>query len=116
MPTYEYVCKQCGDRFEIFQSFAAKSLKTHEVCGGPLQKVFHPAGVVFKGSGFYSTDSRSKPSSVSPAKEKDKGKEKEKSDGRPRKPPQKADRPRARLQTHPTRATNDRCLWRDRVL
>lgn len=82
MPTYEYVCKQCGDRFEIFQPFSAKLLKKHEVCGGPLQKVFHPAGIVFKGSGFYSTDSRSKPSSVSPAKEKDKEKDKEKSDGK----------------------------------
>jgi putative FmdB family regulatory protein len=79
MPTYEYVCKQCGDRFEIFQSFSAKPLKKHDVCGGPLQKVFHPAGVVFKGSGFYSTDSRSKPSSVSPAKEKRSGKD----DGKP---------------------------------
>ncbi len=81
MPTYEYVCKQCGDRFDIFQSFSAKPLKKHEVCGGPLQKVFHPAGVVFKGSGFYSTDSRSKPSSVSPPKDKgtDKG------DGKPAK-------------------------------
>ena len=73
MPTYEYVCKQCGDRFEIFQPFSAKLLKKHEVCGGPLQKVFHPAGVVFKGSGFYSTDSRSKSSSVSPAKDKGQG-------------------------------------------
>jgi putative FmdB family regulatory protein len=81
MPTYEYVCKQCGDRFDIFQSFSAKPLKKHEVCGGPLQKVFHPAGVVFKGSGFYSTDSRSKPSSVSLPKDKgiDKG------DGKPAK-------------------------------
>ena len=78
MPTYEYVCKQCGDRFEIFQPFSAKLLKKHEVCGGPLQKVFHPAGVVFKGSGFYSTDSRSKSSSVSPAKDKDKDKDRDK--------------------------------------
>jgi putative FmdB family regulatory protein len=81
MPTYEYVCKQCGDRFEIFQPFSAKPLKKHEVCGGPLQKVFHPAGIVFKGSGFYSTDSRSKPSSVSSAKEKGT----DKNDGKPAK-------------------------------
>jgi putative FmdB family regulatory protein len=81
MPTYEYVCKQCGDRFEIFQPFSAKPLKKHEVCGGPLQKVFHPAGVVFKGSGFYSTDSRSKPSSVSRAKEQ----RSDKGDGKPAK-------------------------------
>ncbi len=64
MPTYEYVCKQCGERFDVFQSFSAKPLRTHDVCGGPLQKVFHPAGVVFKGPGFYVTDSRSKSSTT----------------------------------------------------
>lgn len=60
MPTYEYVCKQCGEQFELFQSFSAKPLKTHDACGGPVQKVFHARGIVFKGSGFYVTDSRSK--------------------------------------------------------
>lgn len=59
MPTYEYVCKQCEERLEVFQSFSAKPLRTHEGCGGSLQKVFHPSGVVFKGSGFYVTDNRS---------------------------------------------------------
>lgn len=58
MPTYEYLCKQCGERFEKFQSFSARPLKTHDACGGEVQKVFHPSGVVFKGSGFYATDSR----------------------------------------------------------
>lgn len=58
MPTYEYRCKRCGEQFELVQSFSAKPLKRHE-CGGDLQKVFHPRGVMFKGSGFYSTDSRS---------------------------------------------------------
>lgn len=60
MPTYEYACQKCGERFELFQSFAAKSLKKHDVCGGPLQKVFHKTGVMFKGSGFYINDSRRK--------------------------------------------------------
>jgi putative FmdB family regulatory protein len=60
MPTYEYVCEECGDRVEVFQSFSAKPLKIHEACGGALKKVFHPSGVVFKGSGYYVTDSRSK--------------------------------------------------------
>lgn len=59
MPTYEYLCKSCGDRFEKFQSFSAKPLKTHDVCGGEVQKVFHASGVVFKGPGFYATDNRS---------------------------------------------------------
>ena len=61
MPTYEYVCKECGERIEVFQSFSAKPLRRHEGCGGELKKVFHPRGVVFKGSGFYVTDSRKAP-------------------------------------------------------
>lgn len=58
MPTYEYLCKNCGERFEKFQKFSAKPLKTHDACGGEVQKVFHASGVVFKGPGFYATDSR----------------------------------------------------------
>jgi len=60
MPTYEYVCKRCGKRFDVSQSFSEKPLRTHEECGGELQKVFHPAGIIFKGSGFYVTDSAKK--------------------------------------------------------
>ena len=63
MPTYEYTCKRCGENIEVFQSFSEKPLRKHEACGGELQKVFHARGVVFKGSGFYSTDSRSSTSS-----------------------------------------------------
>lgn len=58
MPTYEYVCKECGENLEVFQSFSDKPLKTHDECGGDLQKVFHARGIVFKGSGFYATDSK----------------------------------------------------------
>ena len=58
MPTYEYVCKSCGENIEVFQSFNARPLKKHAECGGELKKVFHARGVVFKGSGFYKTDSR----------------------------------------------------------
>lgn len=58
MPTYEYTCKSCGENFEVFQSFADKPLKKHKECGGQLQKVFHVRGIVFKGSGFYATDSK----------------------------------------------------------
>lgn len=58
MPTYEYACDDCGDRIEVFQSFSDDPLTSHDRCGGPLKKVFHPSGVVFKGSGFYATDSR----------------------------------------------------------
>lgn len=59
MPTYEYTCKNCGQTIEAFQSFSDNPLRKHKECGGELQKVFHARGVVFKGSGFYSTDSRS---------------------------------------------------------
>ncbi|HVR79070.1 MAG TPA: FmdB family zinc ribbon protein [Acidimicrobiia bacterium] len=63
MPTYEYTCKGCGQTVEVFQSFSEKPLRKHADCGGKLQKVFHARGVVFKGSGFYTTDSRSSSSS-----------------------------------------------------
>ena len=59
MPTYEYVCKNCGENFDVHQSFADKPLKKHKTCGGELQKVFHARGIVFKGGGFYATDSKS---------------------------------------------------------
>ncbi|MEX2421550.1 MAG: FmdB family zinc ribbon protein [Actinomycetota bacterium] len=59
MPTYEYECTTCGQHIEVFQRFSEDSLTVCGVCGGVLRKVFHPAGIVFKGSGFYVTDSRS---------------------------------------------------------
>jgi putative FmdB family regulatory protein len=61
MPTYEYACTECGDRTEVVQSIVDASLTTCTVCGGRLRKVFSPVGIVFKGSGFYRTDSRGKP-------------------------------------------------------
>lgn len=63
MPTYEYVCTSCGRRFELLQSFSDDPLETCGECGGRLRRVFHPVGVMFKGSGFYSTDSKSHRSS-----------------------------------------------------
>ena len=63
MPTYEYECTACGQHIEVFQRFSEDALTTCGVCGGKLRKVFHPAGIVFKGSGFYATDSRAKASS-----------------------------------------------------
>ncbi len=63
MPTYEYACKSCGENIEVFQSFNSRPLKSHSECGGELKKVFHARGVVFKGSGFYKTDSRTGSSS-----------------------------------------------------
>jgi putative FmdB family regulatory protein len=67
MPTYEYACTECGDRTEVVQPISAAAPTTCTVCGGALRKVFSPVGIVFKGSGFYRTDSRGKPASSSKA-------------------------------------------------
>ena len=56
MPIYTYRCESCGETFDKRQSFSDAALTTHETCGGDLRKVLHPAGIVFKGSGFYNTD------------------------------------------------------------
>ena len=65
MPTYQYVCTECGGQLEAVQKFTDDPLTVHEDCGGRLRKVFSPVGIVFKGSGFYRTDSRSSGSSNS---------------------------------------------------
>ncbi|HEV3475460.1 MAG TPA: FmdB family zinc ribbon protein [Actinomycetota bacterium] len=57
MPTYEYACSN-GHRVEVTQRIDDPPPTTCERCGAKLRKVFHPAGIVFKGSGFYATDSR----------------------------------------------------------
>ncbi len=59
MPTYEYACKQCGEHLEVVQSFKDDALTVCPNCAGELRKVFGSVGIVFKGSGFYKTDSRS---------------------------------------------------------
>ncbi len=60
MPTYQYACTECGHDFEQVQSFSDDALTTCPECAGRLRKVFNAVGVVFKGSGFYRTDSRAK--------------------------------------------------------
>ncbi len=56
MPTYDYRCKECGTTHEIAHGFNDPRPTTCPTCGGPLARVFHPVGVVFKGSGFHKTD------------------------------------------------------------
>jgi putative FmdB family regulatory protein len=62
VPTYQYACTECGHAFDIVQSFSENSLTVCPECSGRLRKVFNAVGVVFKGSGFYRTDSRGKTS------------------------------------------------------
>ncbi|MEN3303663.1 MAG: hypothetical protein V7633_5721 [Pseudonocardia sp.] len=58
VPTYQYACTACDHRFEAVQSFSDDALSVCPKCGGKLRKVFSSVGIVFKGSGFYRTDSR----------------------------------------------------------
>ena len=58
MPTYQYACTDCAERSEVVQKFTDEPLLVCSTCGGRLRKVFSPVGIVFKGSGFYRTDSR----------------------------------------------------------
>ena len=64
MPIYEYRCEN-GHTFEVIQSMSDDPVETCEVCGAPVERVFHPVAVHFKGSGFYSTDYKSKSKSGS---------------------------------------------------
>lgn len=58
MPTYSYACTECGNRFDAVQAFSDDALTECPKCSGRLRKLFGKVGVVFKGSGFYRTDSR----------------------------------------------------------
>ncbi len=67
MPTYQYACTACDHRFDAVQSFSDPSLTECPECGGKLRKLYGSVGVVFKGSGFYRTDSRSESKSSTTA-------------------------------------------------
>ncbi|WP_029900012.1 FmdB family zinc ribbon protein [Nocardia brasiliensis] len=74
MPTYSYACTQCDNRFDIVQSFSDESLTVCPECSGKLRKLFNSVGIVFKGSGFYRTDSRGGASTASEPAKSDNGK------------------------------------------
>jgi putative FmdB family regulatory protein len=78
VPTYQYTCTECGEPVEVVQKFTDEPLTVCSACGGRLRKVFSPVGIVFKGSGFYRTDSR-KGSSVLSADKSEKSEKSEKS-------------------------------------
>jgi putative FmdB family regulatory protein len=67
MPTYEYLCKTCGHRFETWQKMSDEPLTVCPNCGAEIHRVLFANGVVFKGSGFYSTETRAQPSETSSA-------------------------------------------------
>ena len=86
MPTYEYECTKCGHTFELVQSFSDKPRSRCPVCRGRLRKVIHAAGIIFKGDGWYATDSRS---SDEQTKFKNEGKSTEKPEAGGKKSPEK---------------------------
>jgi len=59
VPTYDYQCRECGHTIEVIHSMQESGPERCDRCGGELRRVFFPAGIIFKGSGFYKTDSRS---------------------------------------------------------
>ncbi|MFI7003641.1 FmdB family zinc ribbon protein [Nocardia sp. NPDC050175] len=73
MPTYSYACTQCDNRFDIVQSFSDDALTVCPECSGKLRKLFNSVGIVFKGSGFYRTDSRGGASTASEPAKSDNG-------------------------------------------
>ena len=80
MPTYSYACTECGHRFDAVQAFTDDALDVCPQCSGRLRKLFGSVGVVFKGSGFYRTDSRAGSVSSSPNGDKKSGTSTESSD------------------------------------
>lgn len=82
MPTYEYACTACGERTEAKQSFTDPPLEVCTICGGKLRKLYSPVGIVFKGSGFYSTDAKKKAAGSTSDKRGDSSKAASKSDGK----------------------------------
>jgi putative FmdB family regulatory protein len=66
VPTYQYACTECGHQLEAVQKFTDEPLSQCPGCSGRLRKVFSAVGVVFKGSGFYRTDSRGKSAAAEP--------------------------------------------------
>lgn len=80
MPTYQYACTACDERLEVIQRFTDDPLTECPSCAGRLRKVFSPVGVVFKGSGFYRTDSRASANGSSSSKDGSSGTESGSSD------------------------------------
>ena len=76
MPLYEYACRACDEHLEVKQSFSDPPLTVHEGCGGELRRVLQPVGIVFKGSGWYITDSRKSTDSSSEKKTESKSESK----------------------------------------
>jgi len=74
LPIYEYECTRCSYRFELKQSFSEKTPASCPRCGSKAKRIFWPVPIIFKGSGFYSTDYRGNHGHSEPTSDKDKAK------------------------------------------
>lgn len=86
MPTYQYRCSTCDNRFDAFQKFSEDPLTDCPVCGGSVRRVIQPVGVVFKGTGWYINDSRKKPSDSGDTDTKGKAAESKATESKPAEP------------------------------
>jgi putative FmdB family regulatory protein len=84
VPTYDYQCRSCGSVTEVIHSMLEEGPSVCERCGGELRRVLYPTGIIFKGSGFYRTDSRSGSSSSSTQKKAPAGDAASSSDSKPK--------------------------------
>jgi putative FmdB family regulatory protein len=85
MPRYEYKCNKCEKTFEVVHSIN-ENIDSCESCGGDVRRVFHPVGIVFKGSGFYKTDNKSSSGRAGATAKKEHKPEKTDDNGSPKKP------------------------------
>jgi len=97
MPTYAYGCDSCGHRFDAFQRFSDDPLRECPECGAPIRRLIQPVGVVFKGSGWYITDSRPQPKDDATAKAD--GKSDDKTAAKPETPAKEGAAPAAKQET-----------------
>lgn len=102
MPTYVYACDSCGAQFERFQSFKDEPLRTCPSCASAVRRVFQPVGIVFKGSGWYITDSRKSSSATVPTEDST-----AKADSKPDKPAATTDTPAKSEPVSETKSTSE---------
>jgi putative FmdB family regulatory protein len=83
VPTYDYACRTCGNRLEVIHAMTAEGPSACTQCGGELRRILFPAGIIFKGSGFYKTDSRKGDAHTNTAGSSPSGSSKASSEGGP---------------------------------
>jgi len=93
MPTYGYKCRRCETEFDVIQKMSDDPIEKCPKCDGPVKRVFHPVGIIFKGSGFYTTDYKNKQSNDAAAKPADDATAKKK-DNQDKKPPDSKAKPK----------------------